>query len=719
MPAHAQTTTAPKEETLETIVVKAKRAKDPSPAASTLKEVDLRKQRAQFSDTTRLLEDVAGVSVNGAGGISGLPAIHGLSDDRVRVQVDGMDLMSACPNHMNSTLSYISPADVGTIRVFAGVTPVSVGGDSLGGTIQVESAKPEFASNEGQQLVSGQLGTFYRSNGQVRGGNVAASFATSSLSLSYRANATKADNYTAGRDFKQAQQGSETGRIIPANEVASTSFRPINQTIALAWKQDKHLLQMDVWDQRVTFEGYPNQRMDMTDNNNRSVNLRYRGVFDWGSLDAKLFSQRTRHEMDMGADRYFYGTGMPMLTKADTQGGTLKATWTMTDENLLNFGAEFQNYTLYDWWPPVGGSMGPNAFWNIDYGRRNRADAFVEWERFYAGGWTSLIGVRRTLVNANAAPVQGYDNGLGMWGADASAFNAKDHAHLDRNWDMTALARHEGDEANTWEMGYAHKTRSPSLYQRYPWSTQAMAALMNNFVGDGNGYIGNENLKPEEADTLSASFEQRDSEQDDWGVKASAYVTHIRNYIDARRCDFGQCSNLNTTTSNGFVLLQYANQTARLYGLDLSADTLLVEHTSLGKLNATGKLAWVHGTNTATGDGLYNTMPLNVKLSIKQRLQSWSQELELHLVESKRHVSAVRNEMPTAGYGLFNWRASYEWRRARLDLGVENLFNRLYFHPLGGAYVGQGPSMTTGGIPWGTKVPGMGRSFNLALNLQY
>ena len=135
MPAHAQSTTAPKEETLEIIVVKAKRAKDPSPAASTLKEVDLRKQRAQFSDTTRLLEDVAGVSVNGAGGISGLPAIHGLSDDRVRVQVDGMDLMSACPNHMNSTLSYISPADVGTIRGFACVTSVCVDGDSLGGTM--------------------------------------------------------------------------------------------------------------------------------------------------------------------------------------------------------------------------------------------------------------------------------------------------------------------------------------------------------------------------------------------------------------------------------------------------------------------------------------------------------------------------------------------------------------------------------------------------------
>jgi hypothetical protein len=30
--------------------------------------------------------------------------------------------------------------------------------------------------------------------------------------------------------------------------------------------------------------------------------------------------------------------------------------------------------------------------------------------------------------------------------------------------------------------------------------------------------------------------------------------------------------------------------------------------------------------------------------------------------------------------------------------------------PLGGAYVGQGTTMSTNGIPWGVAVPGMGRS---------
>ena len=104
-------------------------------------------KRPTVSDTAELLENTAGISLYGAGGVSSLPALHGLADDRLRIQVDGMDLMSACPNHMNSALSYMDSSRVGAITVFAGITPVSVGGDSIGGTIQVQAAPPEFAEN--------------------------------------------------------------------------------------------------------------------------------------------------------------------------------------------------------------------------------------------------------------------------------------------------------------------------------------------------------------------------------------------------------------------------------------------------------------------------------------------------------------------------------------------------------------------------------------------
>ena len=86
---------------------------------------------------------------------------------------------------------------------------------------------------------------------------------------------------------------------------------------------------------------------------------------------------------------------------------------------------------------------------------------------------------------------------------------------------------------------------------------------------------------------------------------------------------------------------------------------------------------------------------------------------------AKTHVSQVRNEIPTAAYALLNLRSSYAWRFLRVDVALDNVIGTLYANPLGGAYVGQGPSMSTTGIPWGVAVPGAGRSFNLALNLHF
>ena len=106
------------------------------PNSSSLDAAILAPMRAAGSDTANLLQNIPGLSLYGAGGVSSLPVIHGMADDRMRIKVDGMDLISACANHMNPPLSYIDPTNVGSIKVFAGITPVSAGGDSIGGAIR-------------------------------------------------------------------------------------------------------------------------------------------------------------------------------------------------------------------------------------------------------------------------------------------------------------------------------------------------------------------------------------------------------------------------------------------------------------------------------------------------------------------------------------------------------------------------------------------------------
>ena len=737
---------------MDTVRVTAQR-ETPLPSSSgALNGGEVASRRAYVSDTAQLLNDVPGVSMYGAGGVSSLPAIHGLADDRLRITVDGMDFIASCPNHMNPPLSYLNPNSVGKLKVYAGITPVSVGGDSIGGTIIAETLAPEFAAPGQGVMAKGEIGGFYRSNGNARGANVSASAATENFNVTYSGGIAKADNYKAGGDFKSFDATGRVGHTLPRDEVGSTAYETKTHTLGFALKGGNHLVEAKLGYQDVPEQLYPNQRMDMLDNTQKRFSLRYLGQFDWGSLEARAYHESVDHFMDFGADkRFWYGAasggpgaangapcspisgtcaaGMPMYSKSKTTGFYLKADVVLNERDLLRVGGQYQSYQLDDWWPASGSGMWPGTFDNINDGMRDRLGLFGEWESRPNAQWLTLLGVRYERIKTDAGNVRGYDpntNGMGMMvnnqKKDAAAFNAQDRERSDNNWDLTALARYTPDANSDIEFGFARKVRSPNLYERYTWSTWSMAAVMNNFVGDGNGYIGNIDLKPEQAHTVSVTFDLHAADRS-WELRATPYYTRVTDYIDAIRCPVGaSCTPANRTTANQFVVLQYANQSAELYGLDVSGRMPLAS-TGFGDFGLVGVLTYTHGENRDTGDGLYNIMPLNGKLTLTHTLGSWSSGIELVAVAAKDDVSDVRNEIKTAGYGLINLRGSYARKQVQFDLGVENLFDRFYSLPLGGAYVGQGTTMAinpaSGNPAWGTAVPGMGRSIYAGLSFKF
>ena len=733
IPAFAQQgAPTPEVRSIGELLVVGKALRPPEPS-STVSVDALLSGRARTSDTASLLDGTAGISLYGAGGVSSLPAIHGLADDRVRIKVDGMDLVASCPNHMNSPLSYIDPTQVGSIKVFAGITPVSVGGDSLGGTIQVDSPLPAFAS-PGQQTIKGQAGTFYRSNGSGVGFSLGATLATETLSLTYSGALAQSDDYQAAKDFKPGTTVNDnqdrSGEWLAGNVVGSSRYKAANQALGLALRHENHLLELKWSNQDIPYEGYPNQRMDMTGNNSNLLNLRYLGQYDWGSLEARVYGQQTNHSMNFGPDKqYWYGmksnvAGMPMESDGKTFDAVINANVVLTDRDLLRVGFEYQHYRLDDWWPPVANSMmmSPNTVWNINDGKRDRYDVFAEWEVRWNALWLSQLGIRSDTVEMDTGNVQGYNTMMGNYRADSAAFNALDRKRTFQNWDVTAVTRFTPGATQTYAGGYARKTRAPNLYELYTWSTDSMSTIMNNFVGDGNGYVGNVNLRPEVANTLSATADWHDAAREQWEAKGTLYYTYVQDFVDAKRCNIGACvtsnpGNLTGTTQ--FVNLQYVNQSARLYGFDLEGRTLLGKTQGFGNFSATGLASYVRGTNRTTGDNLYNIMPLNGRVAFVQQLSGWTNTAEVQAVGAKTRTSAVRNEVPTGGYALFNLRTSYQIPQARLDAAVENVFNRFYDPPLGGAYVGQGQTMSINGVPWGVPVPGRGRSFNVALTVNF
>lgn len=700
----------------------------PLPAPSNSRRDSLLRLRSNTSDTASLLADQPGVSLYSAGGVASLPVIHGLADDRLRVQVDGMDLISACANHMNSPLSYISPTNVGSIKVYAGITPVSAGGDSIGGTIQVNSVAPEFAYAGEGVLIKGELGTFYRSNNAAQGGYAAATIASDTLSLRYTGSTVRAGNYKAGAAFKPAavSAGTLTNAFVNADEVASSKFRSDDHALNIALRHDNHLLELKLGVQSIPYQGFANQRMDMLKNDSQQINLHYLGQYDWGKLQARAYNEHTQHYMNFLDAKLTSTLGMPMNTEGKNTGFLIKGELSLSARDSLTLGTGYQRYRMSDWWDAVGpvagmmpmqNMMTGGMFSNINNGQRDRLATFAQWDANWNPRWLSQLGVRSEVVTMNAGAVQGY-NAIAYPAASYAAFNAVNRQHIDNNIDVTALARYTPNKRTTVEFGFAQKTRSPNLYERFAWSSNnAMVMHMNNWFGDGNGYGGNLNLKPEVARTLSGSVSWHDEDASGLEVKLAPYYTYVKNYIDAVRCPVvvgsGTCTAANATATSGFVNLQLVNQTARLYGADASARMPLMNAAGIGRFTATAMLNYVKGKNLTTGNNLYHIMPLNAKFGVGQRLGGWTNTLDVKFVSAKTRVQAMRNELATSGYSLLNFHSSYEWKQLRLDFGIENLLNKLYFDPLGGSYLGQRPMI------YGTSVPGVGRSINTSLTVKF
>jgi len=669
-------------------------------------------------DSASMIADLPGGAAWGAGGVSSLPAINGIGADKNQVAINGMLVSPACPNQMNPPLSFVNPSMIANMRAYFGIALVSTGGDYIGSRVDVTTAPPAFATGDSAWLSTATLSGFYRSNGNVYGVDASATLANRDTNITYTGGWARAGDYKAG----------------DGSTIKSTLYEIQNHALSISKRTFGNLFTFQVGGQFIPYEGFVNQRMDMVYNQSMFVNGRYEGNLDWGTLEANIFAHQIRHTMGFIApDR----TGnMPMETRGNDVGYSVKATAPISNVDVVRIGNELVINRLDDWWPPAtsmtpmgtgpiqngGGGMGPNTFVNINGGQRDRLGTFVEWERHWSRDWTTIVGLRNDMVWMNTGDVHGYNN---TYAVDAAAFNALDRARTDAHFDGSAVVRYEPNQLSAYELGFARKTRSPNLYERYAWSTSPMAMNMVNWFGDGNGYVGNIDLKPEKAHTVSFTAGWHDPAQKIWSLKVTPYASYVEDYIDVDRCDPATCRGPsranNLTTANNFVYLQFANHDATLYGVNVEGRLALWDNASYGRGEFRGTLGYVRGERT-DGVNLYHMMPINAKLALDHRLGGWTNSVELQLVGSKDQVSQVRNELTTPDYALVNLRTGYQWQQVKLEFGVDNLFNRNYYLPLGGVDISDyqtGGGMMGGSPTYGYNVKGPGRSINTRLSVTF
>jgi iron complex outermembrane receptor protein len=201
---------------------------------------------------------------------------------------------------------------------------------------------------------------------------------------------------------------------------------------------------------------------------------------------------------------------------------------------------------------------------------------------------------------------------------------------------------------------------------------------MIGWFGDGNYYVGNVALKPETANTVGGTAGWHSGTEKPWTIELTPYLTYIQDYVDV---------DTRMTTVYGmstFAQLQFANHDARIYGTDLSGSAVAWNSLTFGQGKIGAVAGWLHGERIDTSTGLYQMMPLNLRIAFDEEIKGFTAGFGVQAVDRKSNVDPHRFEQMTPGYALLNLHSGYRRGHLRMSVAGDNLLNKNYEMPLGG-----------------------------------
>ena len=599
------------------------------------------KGRAQ--DSAALLNAVPGAAVVRNGPQTGIVQLRGLSGDRVKISVDGATITPACPNHMDPPLHYTAPSGVDSLTVMAGITPVSVGGDSIGGTVLLQSPPPRFSGNE-HVAAFGALGAAYRSSDDGYGFDGEGGLANRRWSLAYQGSwHTAADLRFSGGRLRDTGHETQQHNVLAAV-----------QTRTGLWSVDANRLHS-----RDT--GTPALPMDMIMDDGYGIGLQHVGRYAFGAVEGRFYYHRIDHFMDNYSLRPVGSDAMRMSSPSRSDDiGLNVGVSAQRDVHTFRIGSGFHLNDLDACQQNVTSGAQQDTFNDA-----TRADigTYVEWQADWRTRWTTVVGLRNDTVVSDAAGVSHF---LSPNAADAALFNSRGRAFVDVNFDVTASVRFTPDAVSAYEVAFGRKNRAPSVLERYLWTPLSASAGQ----ADGRTYLGSLDLTSETSHQMAATALWR---TEVWEVSFTPFYNFVTGYI--------QGTPIARLDSSGRPVLQYENVgRADLYGADGWA-----RYTFNGQFAVRGLIGYVRGIDRDNGDHLYRIAPLHGAIDIDHRLSEWQNTLGVVLVAEQNDVAAYNDEPRTAGYALMHLRTGYTFsNRMRVQAGIENLFDKRYADHLGG-----------------------------------
>ena len=90
-----------------------------------------------LQDTADVLKKMPGANVNRNGALSGIAQYRGLFGSRVNVNASGIQVVESCSNSMDAAMSHVPASMVDAVILQRGISPLSQGIETLGGSIDV------------------------------------------------------------------------------------------------------------------------------------------------------------------------------------------------------------------------------------------------------------------------------------------------------------------------------------------------------------------------------------------------------------------------------------------------------------------------------------------------------------------------------------------------------------------------------------------------------
>lgn len=665
---------------VDVIVVTAPRSPAATPTTEAVQPTTL-----SLPDAAALMSRIPGGARIGNGALSGQAQYRGLFGERLNLRVDGQSFGSAGPNLMDPPLHYAPTTLLAALEVDRGVSPVR-DGPGLAGGMNAVFKRIGYAVGDTPRLgydltTGGRTGDSSYSGGGIVG----------AATETWRANLL--GSYEKGRDTR-----------FPGGKIASSRYERAVYGLSAGARTGSQEVSLDLRHQHTSPTGNPPFPMDIRYFDSDFARLGYTATLGEFGVEAALSYADVDHAMN--------NFGLRPAPAAMQQRETLAKAITRTAElaltaplagGRLRVGADAErvdrNVLITN---PAVPAFAVTPLPDI---AERRAGAYAEWTG-RLGPVDGELGVRADHHEASAG--QAILGALPTGGPVmlANAFNAADRTRDNTTVDAVARFWTEPRDGLSWRLTLAHKTRVPGYLERFGWlPTSASGGL-----ADGNVYVGDLNLKPEEAWIGEVGF---DFAGDTAYLRPTAFIREIDNYIQGVPFD-ATPGVLDTVQENVAAMngdstpLRFANVDARLYGLDVAGGLKLSPHWRVDAV-----VSYVRGKRRDISDNLYRISPPSLTTTLTYEADRWSVSGETRVVADQNKVSQTNSEQRTGGYAVF---AVYgDWRiheGVRVSAGVENLLDRRYSDHLAGYN-----RITGSDVPVGARLPGMGRSAFVRLSL--